>query len=220
MTPRYRRDYAGEFVIVNSTWSGGRKEQKREWIANPIENHHISGRAACIGDPCDRSQFDYARLQRHRGGLLGSKKLQTYGCSFAAADMRLDFVVESDAKQLTTLKAAGYVDNNTVYTTARNCLTNPGEFYLVPNNPKLLDIATILYLAAFDGHDEIFMIGYNQETPVDNPIWIAQVASVIQSYTDTKFIMVGTPTNMPEEWFTTPNASAMTYRDWISYCDV
>ena len=75
MTPQYRRDYAGEFVILNSTWSGGRKQQEREWIANPIENHHISGRAACIGDPFDQSQFDYTRLQKHRGGLLGSKKI-------------------------------------------------------------------------------------------------------------------------------------------------
>jgi len=69
MTPQYRRDYVGEFVITNSTWAGGRKEQKREWIANPIENHHISGRAACIGSPVDHYQFDYTRLARHRGGL-------------------------------------------------------------------------------------------------------------------------------------------------------
>jgi hypothetical protein len=220
MTPQYRRDYAGEFVILNSTWSGGRKQQQREWIANPIENHHISGRAACIGSAFDRPQFDYTRLQTHRGGLLGSKKLQTYGLSFASADMRLDFVVESQTDALQTLKESGYSASNTVYTGTRNCLNNPGEFYLIPNNPKLLDIVTILYLAAFDGHSEIFMLGYNKETPVDNPGWIQQVASVIRAYGDTQFVMVGEPTNMPEEWFATSNAQAMNYRQWISYCDV
>jgi hypothetical protein len=220
MTPQYRRDYAGEFVIVNSTWAGGRKQQKREWIANPIENHHISGRAACIGSAYHRERFDYARLQRHRGGLLGSKKLQTYGLGFAAAEMRLDFVVETHTDALNTLKESGYLANNTVYTGARNCLNNPGECYLIPNNPKLLDIVTILYLAAFDGHNEVFMLGYDKETPIDNPNWMQQVSLVMQAYGTTQFIMVGEPTNMPDEWFATPNARAMTYREWVSYCDV
>ena len=46
---RYRADYEGEFVITESRWSGGKKTQNREWVANPIDNQHISGRAACIG---------------------------------------------------------------------------------------------------------------------------------------------------------------------------
>ena len=77
MEARYRTDYAGEFVILESKWAGGKKEETREWIPNPIENHHLSGRAAVIGSNIDKWQFDYTRLQRHRGGLLGSKKLQT-----------------------------------------------------------------------------------------------------------------------------------------------
>ena len=77
MQARYRTDYAGEFVITETRWAGGRKNETREWIVNPIENHHISGRAACIGTDIDHWRFDYTRLARHRGGLLGSKKLQT-----------------------------------------------------------------------------------------------------------------------------------------------
>jgi hypothetical protein len=79
MDARYRTDYLGEFVILETRWSGGKKSETREWINNPITNHHLSGRAACIGSTLDQIHFDYTRLQRHRGGLLGSKKLQTYG---------------------------------------------------------------------------------------------------------------------------------------------
>ena len=75
ITARYRTDYTGEFIITQSTWSGGKKRQKREWVANPIENQHISGRAVCIGSDVDALRFDYKILQRHRGGLLGSKKI-------------------------------------------------------------------------------------------------------------------------------------------------
>ena len=73
MDARYRIDYPGEFVITHTRWAGGKKDETREWIANPIENHHISGRAACIGHTSEKQYFDYTRLQNHRGGLLGSK---------------------------------------------------------------------------------------------------------------------------------------------------
>ena len=54
MQARYRADYPGEFVVIESRWISGKKEEKREWIPNPIENQHISGRAACIGSTFDQ----------------------------------------------------------------------------------------------------------------------------------------------------------------------
>jgi hypothetical protein len=123
MQARYRTDYAGEFVILETRWGAGKKEETREWIPNPIENHHLSGRAACIGSDLDRWQFDYTRLQRHRGGLLGSKKLQTYGTGSIAQQMRLDFAVETNTNNLNKILATGYQQDNIVYTTARNCIS-------------------------------------------------------------------------------------------------
>ena len=72
---QYRCDYEGEFVITESKWAAGKKTQNREWVANPITNQHISGRAACIGSDIDKVAFDHTRLQRHRGGLLKLTKL-------------------------------------------------------------------------------------------------------------------------------------------------
>jgi hypothetical protein len=220
MQARYRTDYAGEFVVTETRWSGGRKTQTREWISNPIENHHISGRAACIGSAFDADRFDHVRLQRHRGGLLGSKKLQTYGVGDIASTMRLDFAVETRAVQLATLKESGYTEKNIVYTTARQCLAMPGEFYLIPMAPGLLDIAILPYLAAFDGHQEIFLLGYNQETPIENTTWHQQIRNVVDAYPGVRFYFVGEPTNMYDSWLEPANAQAMTYRDFIGYCDV
>jgi len=220
MQARYRTDYPGEFVVVETRWSGGKKTQTREFVANPIENHHISGRAVCIGSDFDAYQFDYTRLQRHRGGLLGSKKLQTYGTGDIATTMRLDFAVETRAAQLANLKELGYTEKNIVYTTARQCIAMPGEFYLIPLSPKLLDIATLPYLAAFDGHQEIFLLGYNQETAVENDMWNQQVRNVVDAYPGVRFYFVGEPTNMYDSWLEPANTQAMTYRDFIGYCDV
>ena len=48
MPERYRTEYDGEFVITVNTIKNGEKHQEREWIDNPIENQHISGRAAVL----------------------------------------------------------------------------------------------------------------------------------------------------------------------------
>ena len=220
MEARFRVDYAGEFVITGSTWGGGKKTETREWIANPIENQHISGRAACISGATDRDKFDYTRLQRHRGGLLGSKKLQTYGVGKLTFEMRLDFAVESNIEQLTRIIETGYQENNVVYTTPRNCILHPGEFYLIPQTPNLIDLVLPLYLAAFDGHQEIFLLGYNIETQIESQNWIQQVRTVMDAYSGITFFFIGESTNMPDLWMDASNSKCLTYREWVSYCDV
>lgn len=225
LTARYRTDYDGEFVVVESKWSGGKKTQSREWIANPIVNQHISGRAACIGSDYDRvathqNAFDYRRLEKHRGGLLGSKKLQTYGLGPIAMEMRLDFAVDTRRDILEQLIQTGRTTNNVVYTTPRMCLAHPGEFYLVPYNPVLSVEALPLYLACFDGHREVFLLGYNRDTPATNSAWIDHVAQVIKAYPSVSFHLIGVASNMPDDWRSLPNTQTMTYREFISYCDV
>jgi hypothetical protein len=216
----YRADYAGEFVVLETKWAGGQKQQTREWVPNPIENQHISGRAACIGSDLDRQQFDYARLQRHRGGLLGSKKLQTYGVGSIAHTMKLDFTVETNHSQLEQFVADNHGEHNIVYTSARNCVTYPENFYLIPYNPKLLDISTIVYMAAFDEHKEIFLLGYNKDTPIERPNWYQELPEIFKAYAATRFYFVGESSNMFEEWFDFVNVGSMKYREFITYCDI
>lgn len=225
MEARFRADYLGEFVVVNNTWAGTKRTQQREWVPNPIENQHISGRAACIGSRDSNNHqfpygFDYKILQRHRGGLLGTLKLQTYGTGIIAQDMRLDFTVETDPTILKSLVDSGYYENNVVYTTAKNCIDNPGDFYLIPLNPRLLQPAVPIYLAAFDGHQEIFLIGYNSETEFGNNRTIGDIKSIFDAYPGVKFHLVGEPTLMPDIWLESANANCMPYRDFIGYADV
>jgi hypothetical protein len=225
MQSRFRADYAGEFVVVNTIWSGGKRTEQREWIANPIENQHISGRAVCIGSRDSMQSpypqgIDYRILQRHRGGLLGTLKVQTYGIGTIAEDMRLDFAVEVDPAQLQKLTETNYYEDNVVYTTARNCIQNPGDFYLIPQAPRLLMPALPVYLAAFDGHTQIFLLGYSKQMQFDNNRWIDDVNEVFQSYAGVKFYLVGEPTIMPDAWLELANVNTMTYRDFVSYCDI
>lgn len=217
---RHRSDYDGEFVIVQSLLTGGTKLQDREWIPNAIENHHISGRAAVIGSRVDQALFDYTRLARHRGGLLGKKRLQTYGVGDLWKDMSFDFFVAIEQKQTDKIQKTGYSSRSTVYSTTSRCLLYPGHFYLLPYQPVLDELALIVYLAAFDEHQEIFLLGYNNETPAGSKNWIEHVNNMFKTYNNTQFILVGVESNMPVQWRNNRNVRSMRYRTFVSYCDV
>ena len=220
MDARYRADYPGEFVILESKWSGGKKSETREWIPNPIINQHISGRAACIGSDIDQTRFDYVRLQRHRGGLLSSKKLQTYGTGSISKQMPLDFTITTNNQLINDILESGYQQTNIVYTTPKNCINHPGDFYLIPMRLNIVDMASIVYLAAFDGHKEIFLLGYNKLIEGGQIGWESTIADIFSAYPGTQFYLVGEKTIIPEIWLNCANVSVMDYDTWISYCDV
>jgi hypothetical protein len=97
---------------------------------------------------------------------------------------------------------------------------NPGEFYLIPYNPVLNSIAVLLYLAAFDGHQEVFMLGYNQEADAGSTNWIQHVARVIEAYSATRFVLVGVESNQPQNLLEYANVRPMSYPEFITYCDI
>lgn len=217
---RYRRDYDGEFVVLTTRIVDGVKEQTRDWIPNLIENHHISNRAAIIGGRGDMELFDFRHLQRHRGGLLGKKRLQTYGSGDLWTDMRFDFFVTTDSEQIKLIAQKEYDKDATVYTNARFCVEQPGRFYLIPYGPALDNLATSIYVAAFDGHAEVFLLGYNKETLAQTSSWQQDVNAVMTAYQDTQFILVGVKSNMPDLWLRNTNVTHWPIRQFISHCDV
>ena len=220
ITERYRKDYTGEFVITKTAWSGGKKRTTREWTPNPIENRHISGRAAWIASEVYLSEFDFTILPQHKGGLLGSKKLQTYGVGNIAKLMRLDFTVEKDDQILTDLLNVHYYKQNTIYTTPKNCLKHPGVFYTIPYNPPFVKEVILPYLAAFDGHKEIFLLGYNEHAQIGQDDWATQMTTLFGTYTSTKFFHVGHKSQTPESWLNFPNVNQLTYREFITTADI
>ena len=222
MQERYRTDYDGEFVILSTSFRNGKKEQQREWVPNAIQNQHTSGRAAVIANGKSRSKFPIKKLENHRGGLLGSKRLQTYGCLNSWKELQLNFYVELDGRNLPDLIETKYQESTIVYTTAKNCIYNPGEFYIIPYGVTLHPIALSMYLAAFDGHKEVFCLGVdgildNNEVDLS---FVIHVEKVIKTYQNTRFTFVNNEGQIPEIWKKCFNCSCINYPTFISYCDV
>jgi hypothetical protein len=220
ITERYRTDYTGEFVVTQSMWSGGRKRMRREWIGNPVENNHLSGRAACIGSSADIKHFNFRILENHKGGLLGTKKLQTYGTGEIANMMRLDFVVERNDQVLQSLIESHYYNKSTIYTSPRHCIEHPGVFYPVPYNPLIIPQVALAYLAAFDGHSEVFLLGYHDDAELGHKAWVDQLNHVMLAFPSTKFIHVSYAPQTPSLWKNNANFSQLTHRQFVFHCDV
>lgn len=220
ITERYRRDYLGEHVIVNTGYREGRKQQTREWVTNSVVNQHISKRAVVIGSSIDTPIFDYRHLANHRGGPLGKNSLQSYATGKIWRDMVPHFFVTTDQHQTTLMVQSKFPDQCTVCTTPTFCLKYPGRFHLVPYAPVLVDLAKVVYAAAFDGHREIFLIGYNRETPGMDGRSLQDVNLVFQTYAKIQFVLVGVSANMPDLWMHNFNVKSMNYKEFRIYCDV
>jgi len=229
MPERYRTEYDGEFVIVEHKISNGKKLQEREWIDNPIENQHISGRAAVIGNGESRYNTNFngkmnlkTKIEQHAGWHLGRKRLQSYGSEDCWKEMQCDFYVEFDKTKLAEIKEVNYQERVSVYSHARNCIDDPGEYYLVPYGVRGKSIAVATWLACFDGHSEVFLIGadaLDDQMKADVKT-VNGMNAVFNDYPTVKFYYVSDMCNTHDIWRKNKNFSQMSYAEFISYCDI
>ena len=223
MQERYRKDYDGEFIITNTIFRNGKKVQEREWIDNPIENHFISPRSVVISNGASRQNFPILRLQNHKGGLLGKQRLQSYGCNGVWREIQLDFYVDTTNNEHKDIIENKYNDKVIVYTSSKKCIQYPSEFYLIPNGVSSNNDEIIaMYLAAFDGHDEVYCVGVDglDENFKPNMKVVKQLESVIKTYKNTKFIFVNNSKVLHPEWQNCSNVSLINYSKFITVCDI
>jgi hypothetical protein len=218
---RYRTDYDGEFVITSTIYRQGKKEQIREWVDNPISNEHESNRAVCIVDGVSTQGFLLHTLEHHKGGLLASKRMQSYGVQEMYKRMNCDFLIAKGQDMLDEVIESNYWKDNIVYTTATHCIVNPDMFYLVPHSIKMMPQVTAIWLACFDGHEEIFLFGYDEYTEdgSSQEKMIYGANSVMKAYPDVKFYHVIKIGSTPILWKHLPNLQTMNISEFVSYTD-
>jgi len=218
----YRSDYDGEFVITNTLFVNGIKEQEREWVDNPITNKHVSNRATCIADGPSIEGFLLNRLENHVGGLLGSLSMQVYGVQDVYKKLKCDFLVALGQGILDEIKESEYdEEDNIVYTSAKGCLDNQGSFYLIPQGTRTTPHALAIWLACFDEHEEIFLFGYDLfSNGREQSKMVSSVEEVMITYPTVKFYHVRKGGDMPESWKYLPNIDSMTIQEYVSYADI
>ena len=232
----YRKDYTGEDIIVERKKGGTHWYETVETVPNAVTNNQISNRAVVVGNSPTRLEFNLQNLKKF-SGLLGADTLQTYGCNALYRDFTPDFLVAHGNDIVKELAESEYIKDNIVYTNAIHLLEYPNKFYLIPYNPYADAGTTAAYIAAFDGHKKIYLLGFDEQDSenynfnvyagtngydaVDAEIlsdtWITNRIELFNLYDDVDFIWV-TPrgrSTVPESHKYCTNFRQISHRDFV-----
>jgi hypothetical protein len=239
-----RTEYAGEEIITqavyeNSVWSYNKEETSTSFAFVPK-----SESAVVLGNGISRSMIDINLLKKERG-FHGSKTLRIYGCNALYRDFDPDFLIvtrDSIAEEIATknLKSGDYCKNNIVYASVKNILDYPGNFHVIPQNPGWNSGAIAAYLACFDGHRKVYLIGhdiidtpgadynlytgsngYNDKSTI-GAFYETCMLIVFKTYSDTDFVFVNKTGkgNFPESWKACLNVRRLGLRDFVLEADI
>lgn len=242
LSKRYRKGYTGEEIIQERVFSSGQWHSTTEHVPNNIINNQISNRAVVFGNGPTRALFDTAHLLKHKSGLLGADTLQSYGCNAIYRDHTVDFLVCADRRVAKELVDSGYTADNIVYTRVDISLEFPKNFYLIPHDPYADAGTTAMYIAAFDGHKKIYLLGFDgQDTPgynsniyagtngydsvrsdVPGVKWIENAGTLFRIYNDVEFVWVTHYGTSPvhENWKFCPNLRQIGFREFVLEADL
>jgi hypothetical protein len=238
----YRSSYAGENIITQLTYEHGEWNPETEMVPNQVFNTYTTTQALVIGNGESRADFDLIHIANHKGGLLGANRLQTYGCNALYRDFAPDFLVAVGDEIVKEIAESEYSANGIVYANGQHVVEYPGKFYLIPQNVAFDAGSLAVYLACFDGHKKIFLMGfdgYDEVSKINNiykgtngypetyeiqneTFWNRSLNTVMDTYPDVEFISV-----MPtQQWYahpmfdSKPNFRQIDYRDFVLEADV
>lgn len=238
----YRSNYTGEEITTNLRWEGSEWKATKEFIPNRIQNLQQSNRAVIIGNGNSRRIFDISLLKLHRGSNQGLGAIQTYGCNAVYRDYESTFGVVTGREMADEIANSGYCDDHIVYAHTQHIQKYPGKFYLPPQDPGLNAGALATYLACFDGHKTVYLLGFDGYHGADHnnnvyagtqsyadinqdysdEQWVINQRQIMELYNDVEFVRVkATPGQVcPERWLELLNFREVTYQQFVLEIDL
>lgn len=165
---RYRKDYTGEFLIYNVSLDDGTYSEEREWVPNTIQNDKHYGTALIIGNGISRKNYNLARIAKHRTGIGGVNRMQTYGCNALYRNYSPDFLISINSDMVQEIIDNASLEKTAVITNSANLLKHPGKVHLMPYNMSMNSGALATYLACFDGHKRVYLMGFDNQLGTNN----------------------------------------------------
>ncbi len=241
LNKKIRRGYVGEDIIVERKFEGGKWHTTTENVPSKLTNRQISNTAIVIGNGINRLGFNLQEFKKP-SGLLGARTVQTYGCNALYRDFTPDFLVALGNNGIVDeIADCGYTNEHIVYSSAIHLLEFPGKFYLIPYDVYADAGTTAAYIAAFDEHKKIYLLGFDGQEPdwnnnvyagtagydpkdlhIDHHEWINNRKQLFDVYNDVDWVWV-TPkgTNLiPEPLKHCLNFRQIDFRQLILECDL
>lgn len=229
----FRNTFQGEDIHSLATYSDGNWAYEKEYVPKIVDNQRFGKPAIVIGNGTSRQRFDLT--------IFKPKKIQTYGCNALYRDFAPDFLITTGSDIAREVRQSGYADTNVVYGTPDNILKYPGTFHIIPQNPSWNSGALATYLACFDGHDKIYLLGhdgldtpgyfdnlykdtnaYHDYAATTDKFWALAMSHVFKTYNFVDFVLVNETGRgyMPESWKGHTNLRRISFRQLILECDI
>ena len=241
----YRSNYTGEDVVTDIELKDTQWLITKEFIPNSVFNNQISNQACVIGNGISRKGFNISTVFNQFGGLLARQKLQTYGCNALYREYVPDFLVVTgdDAGIVTEVAESGYCEDSVVYASAPHIQYHPGKFYLIPQDPGWNSGSIATYLACFDAHKTVYLVGFDGQdtdginynvyagTPnyqnatnaqADPAFFDLTMKHIFDVYSDVDFVRVmpSKYASMPESWKYCTNLRQISFREFVLEADL
>lgn len=225
-----RKDYDGEEISVVGTFKDSVWSYQTEFVTTPFKNGPMANHAVVIGNGSSRLGFDLRHFVKYVNHPVdqtwkpakSSKRFFTYGCNALYRDFAPDFLVVTGDQMIREIVASPYPNDHIVYANNSAVIAWQGRFHVVPQDLQWNSGSIAAYLAAFDGHKKIFLMGFDNndtdgfnynvyaDTPcypkidrsVADNFWVESMATLMSTYSDVEFIRV-TPKGTfvtPESW--------------------
>jgi len=223
----FRNNYSGEDIYTAATYTDGSWLYDKEFVPKTLENQKFGGRAVIIGNGTSRLKFDLNHLK--------SKNLQTYGCNALYRDFDPDFLVAVGKEISDEIEHSGYAAQHVVYSTIDNILRYSNTFHLIPQNPSWNAGAIAAYLACFDGHPVVYLLGfdgndapntinnvYDRGSDQNDSFMSLTLVHVFKSYPMVDFVLVNSTGRgyMPAAWHGVTNLRRIDFRQLVIECDL
>ena len=222
----YRSNYSGEDVVTELVYEGGEWNPTTETVPNSVFNAPTTTQAVAIANGATRNEFELKFITLHKGGLFGANKLQSYGCNSLYKEFTPDFLVVVGDENVAEIAATTNPDDNIVYVNGEHLVAHSGKFYLIPQNLSYDAGALAAYMACFDGHKKVFLLGYDSYTEtIEHPtqaFFIKTLAEVVKTYNNVDFVRV-MPTasySCDPQLSSFPNFRQISYRDFVLEADI
>ena len=240
----YRKDYRGDEVITNRVYQNSKWNPTTEFIPTESLFTPESNSAVVLGNGPTRLEFDCSRFLDYRkpnhpwSAKENKINFLTYGCNAFFRDYRPDFLIATGDTLLTEVANSGYCDSRVVYANNEPLTRFPGKFNLIPQNPQFNSGAIAAYLAAFDGHKKVYMLGFDgNDTPnynynvyngttgypstnsdIPEDFWVLSLKQVMSAYNETEFVRVAPTASFrtPEAWKYCLNYRQIDFRQFAS----
>ena len=238
----YRTDYTGEDIVQERTLTKGMWESTTEHVPNNVINNQISNRAVIFGNGTGRQDMPIHHVLNKKSGLLGAESLQSYACNAFYRDHTPDFLVVTTRVIADELAKTSYPTDNICYTRVDISLEFPKKFYLIPHDPYADAGTTAAYIAAFDGHKKIYLIGFNGQSQqgfndniyagtrgydaadaiVSDLKWVSNIVALCRIYDDVDFVRVteNGRRSTPETWKSLTNLRQISFHDFVLEADL